>query len=137
MRNIVKVATVLAAAVVAPIMTVGAQQIAPAAVVRPAAAYVRPAPAPTDSIRPLSFHMKRGGAYGAVTGVVLTGLAVLAIKESEDKTADGFTPLTGRQGLGIVAIGTATGLAVGSFLGLTYHFQLVETRQRATAGRQP
>jgi len=133
MRKIVKVATVLAVAFVAPIMNVGAQRVAPAVVVRPTLVYVRQAP--TDSIRPLSFHVKRGGTYGAVTGVVLTGLAVLAIKENEDKTTDGFTPLTMRQGLGIVAGGTATGLAVGSFLGFTYHFQLVEQRQRATARR--
>src|SRR5262245_23549970 len=136
MKKIVKVATVLAVALVAPIMTVGAQRVALAAVVRPAALYVRPTPAPTDSIRPLWFHVKRGGTYGALTGLVLTGLAVLAIEENPSRATEGVTSLTLRQGLGIVSVGTTTGLAVGSFLGFSYHFQLVEQqRQRATVRR--
>lgn len=136
MRKIVKVATVLTVASLAPMMRAGAQRVAPAAVVRPAAVSPRPTQAPTDSIRPLSFHMKRGAKYGAFTGAVLGGLAVLAIKEGEGGATDGgWTPLTGRQELGILALGTASGFAVGGFLGLTYHFQLVEQRQRATTRR--
>src|SRR5262245_42796775 len=114
MTKIVKVAPVLAVALLAPILAAGAQQIAPAAVVRPSVLYVSGRQAPTDSIRPLSFHVKRGGTYGAVTGLVLTGLAVLAIKENESNISDGVIPLTLTHGLGIVAVGTATGLAVGS-----------------------
>jgi len=80
--------------------------------------------------------MKRGAAYGAVTGVVLSGLAIVAIKSTEGGATDGAsTPLTARQQLNILAFGTASGLAVGAFLGFTYHFQLVEQRQRLTARR--
>jgi len=136
MRKIVKVATVLAGAFLAPIITVGAQQVAPAAVVRPAAVYTRPAQAPTDSIRPLLFHMKRGAAYGAVTGVVLSGLAILAITEIQGTATERAEPsLTTRQGLSILELGTASGLAVGAFLGFTYHFELLERRQRTMARR--
>src|SRR5215510_5818917 len=112
-----KIAALLAVTFVAPMMTAGAQQVVPAAVVRPAAVYVRPSQAPTDSIRPLLFHIKRAAAYGTVTGVVLSGLAILAIKESEGGATDGgSTRLTTRQGLSILSFGTASGLALGAFL---------------------
>src|SRR5262249_37178085 len=126
-RNSVKTATVLAVALLAPMMTASAQRIVPAAVVRPAAVYVRPTPGPMDSIRPLSFHMKRGAGYGAATGVVLSGLVLFAIAQEDPPCCEApTTSLTAARTLGVLALGTASGIAVGSFLGFTYHFQLVE-----------
>jgi len=136
MRKIVKVASLLGVAFVAPIVTAGAQQVAPAAVVRRTLVDVRAHQAPTDSIRPLSFHMKRGAAYGGVTGVVLSSLVILAIAQDKPRCCEApTTSLTPGLALGVLALGAGSGLAAGAFLGFTYHFQLVEQRQRATAHR--
>lgn len=128
-----KIANMLAVAFVAPIITAGAQQVAPAAVVRPTPVYVDARQAPIDSIRPLSVHVKRGAIYGALTGVVLSGLVIVALKANEPRCCDGpETWLTFRQGLGLLTIGTAGGSAIGTFLGFTYHFQLLEKQRQRT-----
>jgi hypothetical protein len=134
MRKIVKVATVFAVAFVASIMTADAQRVAPAAVVQPTLVYVSVRQAPTDSIRPLLFHMKRGATFGAVTGVVLSGLVIFALSQDSQRCCDGPTrsPTLGGA-LRIVSIGAAGGSAVGAFFGFTYHFQLLEKRRSATA----
>ena len=126
-----KIATLLAVTFVAPIMTAGAQRIAPAAVVRPSAVYVRPNRALMDSIRPLSYHMKRGAAFGVLPGVVLSALALVAIANDRNGCCDRETrPLGAGKTLGVLALGAASGAATGAILGFMYHSALVEERQR-------
>jgi hypothetical protein len=130
----VKVAALLAIAFVAPVMTAGAQRAAAAAVVRPASVYARPTQAPTDSIRPLLYHMKRGAKYGGFPGLVLGALVVVAIANDSHRCCDRQTkPLSTGKRLGALALGTASGATTGALLGFMYHFELVEERQRAIA----
>jgi len=137
MRKLAKVTTLLTVSLVAPVVTVAAQRVAPAGVVRPTLVYERARQAPTDSIRPLWAHVKQGAKYGAITGGVLSSLVVLAVSQEGPSCCEApSTSITASQALGVLALGAVGGSAVGAFFGFTYHFQLVEQRrQRATPRR--
>jgi hypothetical protein len=66
--------------------------------------------------------MKRGATYGAITGAVLSGLAVIAISNSGGACCEQSpTHVTFRQSLGILAAGSAGGTLIGAILGYSYH----------------
>jgi hypothetical protein len=67
--------------------------------------------------------MKRGATYGAITGVVLSGLAVMAISSTGGSCCEQRpSHVTFRQGAGIFAVGSVGGALVGAILGYSYHF---------------
>ena len=103
--------------------TASAQRASPAAVVRSHRTSPQAVRWTADSSHSLQYHIKRGATYGAITGAVLSGLAVIAISNSGGSCCEqGPTHVTFRQSVGILAAGSAGGAIIGAVLGYSYHF---------------
>lgn len=72
--------------------------------------------------RSLGEDMKRGAVYGAITGAVLSGIAVIAIRSSSCSTAEApCSHLGNGQSAAVICGGAAAGALIGAILGYTYH----------------
>jgi hypothetical protein len=98
-----------------------AQRVEPAAVKR----FVSETRAPrlsNEITRSPYQDMKKGSKYGAITGAILSGITVIAIRSSGCSTAEApCTRLGNGQSVAIVGAGAAGGALIGAILGYARH----------------